>query len=53
MELTQETYPSSDRASRGGCYGNSGSQNPVTYRSNDRPTYSHSVLASRPVLYIK
>ena len=51
-EWTQEAGVTSYRASRGGSYGDSGSNNPASNRSNVNPTNTGSSDGSRPTLYL-
>ena len=52
-EFTQEANGTSGRASRGGGFNYSGSNNPASVRNNsDSPTDTFSNLGSRPTLYL-
>ena len=52
-EFTQEANGTSGRASRGGSFNYSGSNNPASVRNNgDSPTDNFSNMGSRPTLYL-
>ena len=51
-EWTMESYNINVRVSRGGSYGHSGSNSPVSYRNNGIPTDSASDLGFRVTLYL-
>lgn len=51
-EFTQEAGDAYRRAVRGGCYDNSGSGGPASYRLSGSPTYAGSYGGSRPTLYL-
>ena len=51
-EFTQEALSTYSRASRGGIYGNVGSNGPASSRNNNFPTNTSSYSGSRPTLYL-
>lgn len=51
-EWTQEAYSTTSRNKRGGHYGDSGSGNPASDRSDDTPDDSDSYFSSRATLYM-
>ena len=51
-DWTQEASYTGDRFDRGGYYDISGSNYPASDRNGNTPSYSNSVLSSRPALYV-
>ena len=51
-DWTTEADSSAGRVYRGGCYGNDGSDNPASNRSDDDSGISDSYLGFRPALYL-
>ena len=52
IEWTMESYNTYGRVYRGGCYGDSGSDRPASYRGNSYPADSRSSIGFRVTLYL-
>ena len=53
LEWTMESYYTNNRVTRGGSYGNTGSNHPVSLRYYGSTTYTDSYCSFRPTLYVK